>query len=89
MKALELADNVDPLTDDAYANQWMLQAVAELRRLAKVNAELLESMDVALRFMRIASDWNIDEAEINGEMRSTYDLIEMVESSIIKAKEQQ
>lgn len=43
---------------------------------------LREACEIARTFMSIASDWNIDEAEINGEMRSTYDWMAVIEKAI-------
>lgn len=48
--------------------------------------EMLEALEVSAAFMEIASDWNINEAEINGEMKSTYDWLDIVKSAIAKAK---
>jgi len=59
---------------------------AELRRLVSVNELLLDALKISEQFMNIASDWNIDEAEINGEMRSTYDLLDLVQAAIAKAE---
>lgn len=39
--------------------------------------------------MSIASDWNFHEAEINGDMRSTYDWLEVVDTAIAKATGEQ
>jgi hypothetical protein len=54
-------------------------------RLIAAAPELLEALKTARAFMSIASDWNIDEAEIDGQMRSTYDWIEVVDAAIAKA----
>jgi hypothetical protein len=35
--------------------------------------------------MEIASDWNLDEAEIDGKMMSTYDWMNIVKAAIAKA----
>lgn len=90
-EALRLADGLEKLvalvpvifgkSDDD------LKAAAELRRQHALIAELVGALEVASQFMSIASDWNIDEAEINGEMRSTYDWIEVVGAALAKAKE--
>lgn len=53
--------------------------------LADMAADLLAALDVAEQFMSIASDWNFDEAEINGEMRSTYEWLNVVRAAIAKA----
>lgn len=58
-------------------------------RLIAAAPELLEALKVAEQFMAIASDWNIDEAEINGEMRSTYDWLDLVRAAIATATGEQ
>lgn len=55
------------------------------RLLIAAAPELLEALKIAQQFMSIASDWNIDEAEINGQMRSTYDWLDVVNKAIAKA----
>ena len=54
-------------------------------RLISAAPDLLEALCIAKQFMEIARDWNIDEVEINGDMRSTYDLLEIVNAAIAKA----
>ena len=54
-------------------------------RLMAAAPELLAALCTAEKFMRIASDWNIDEAEIDGEMRSTYEWLETINFAIAKA----
>ena len=54
-------------------------------RLIAAAPDLLEALCIAKKFMEIASDWSVDEAEINGDMRSTYDWLEIVNSAIAKA----
>ena len=54
-------------------------------QLIEAAPDLLAALQVARQFMSIASDWNIDEAEINGEMRSTYDWLADVDAGIAKA----
>lgn len=51
--------------------------------------DLLAALRIAAAFMGIASDWNIDEAEINGEMKSTYDWLDIVKAAIAKATGEQ
>lgn len=62
----------------------VLESQANARLIAAA-PDLLAALQVAREFMSIASDWNVDEAEINGEMRSTYDLIADVDAVISKA----
>ena len=57
-------------------------------RLIAAAPDLLEALCISKQFMEIASDWNIDEAEINGDMRSTYDWLEIVNAAIAKATTQ-
>lgn len=64
----------------AYAEMFEANA-----RLIAAAPELLHALEVAEQFMAIASDWNIDEAEINGEMRSTYEWLDVVRAAIAKA----
>ncbi|UTC28693.1 hypothetical protein MARCHEWKA_01800 [Brevundimonas phage vB_BpoS-Marchewka] len=40
----------------------------------------LEAVRVARQLASIATDWNLDEVEIDGEMKSTYDLIEQFDA---------
>ena len=54
-------------------------------RLIAAAPEMLAALKIAQQFMSIASDWNIDEAEIDGEMRSTYDWLEIVNAALAKA----
>lgn len=58
-------------------------------RLIAAAPELLEALRIAREFMSIASDWNFHEAEINGEMRSTYDWLAVVDAAIAKATGEQ
>ena len=98
--ALRLADEIEEcVSEGRYSVGGPADcAAAELRRLSAWNArltilakqreELLEALKVAEQFMGIASDWNIDEAEINGQMRSTYDWLDVVRAAIAKAEGQ-
>lgn len=61
-----------------------IERIANARLIAAA-PELLEALRIAREFMSIASDWNFHEAEINGEMRSTYDWLEVVDAAIAKA----
>ena len=60
----------------------IVQAATLLRQQAAEIERLRMALEIARQFMVIASDWNIDEAEINGEMRSTYDWIEVVDAAL-------
>lgn len=63
-------------------------AAAILRRQAEQIKVLREALQVARDFMSIASDWNLDEAEINGEMRGTYDWLEVIDAALAATKEE-
>lgn len=65
-------------------DELMTEAAAELRRLEATNVVLLKSLRISEQFMSIAMDWNIDEAEIDGEMRSTRHWLEIIRTSIAK-----
>ena len=64
------------------------QSADLIRRQAEQIRELRQALEIAREFMGIASDWNIDEAEINGEMRSTYDWIEVLDAALSNTKEE-
>ena len=66
-----------------YGEDFIADAQAALD--AAGGPELLAALRIAREFMSIASDWNLDEAEINGEMRSTYDWLADVDAAIAKA----
>ena len=68
-----------------WVNGHREEEAAANARLIAAAPELLEALKIAQQFMSIASDWNIDEAEIDGEMRSTYDWLEIVNAAIAKA----
>lgn len=70
------------------SNPEYLECAANARLIAAA-PEMLEALRVAKEFMEIASDWNIDEAEIGGEMRSTYDWLDVIRSAIAKATGEQ
>lgn len=54
-------------------------------RLIAAAPELLKACRVAEQMASIASDWNLDEVEIDGEMVSTYELGELFAAAIAKA----
>jgi len=60
-------------------------AIAMHERIRAAAPELLDALKIAEQFMSIASDWNFDEAEINGEMRSTYEWLDSIRAAIAKA----
>lgn len=74
---------------DGLAGRRNGDEVAANARLIAAAPELLEALRIAREFMSIASDWNFHEAEINGEMRSTYDWLEVVDTAIAKATGEQ
>jgi len=53
----------------------------------KLRADVLYALRISKEFMEIASDWNLDEAEIDGNMQSTYDWIDIINRTINKVKE--
>lgn len=57
-------------------------AAAELRRLHAKIALMREALRIAEQYMTIASDWGIDEAEINGEMLSTLDWLGVIRNAL-------
>lgn len=52
----------------------------------KNNYSEVEALDIARQLAVIASDWNLDEVEINEEMISIYDVIDIFETALAKAK---
>ena len=81
------ADGVVALVVSHTASVWRRPPPTDANaRLIAAAPDLLEALQISRQFMSIASDWNIDEAEINGEMRSTYDWLEIVDAAIAKAK---
>ncbi len=54
-------------------------------RLIAAAPDMLDALKIAKKFIEIASDWNIDGAEIEGEMRSTYDWLAVIQAAIAKA----
>lgn len=70
-----------------YANRYPGPANARFIITAcNLHDELVDVLKMAKEFMEIASDWNFDEAEINGRMRSTYDWIADIEAVLAKAE---
>lgn len=66
-------------------NALIVDVRALIKTLEKVEAErdaLRAALDVATQFVRAACDWSIDEAEIDGVMTSTYDVLERLESAV-------
>jgi hypothetical protein len=54
-------------------------------RLIAAAPDMLEALKIAQQFISIASDWNLDEAHINGQTRSTYEWLYTVAAAIAKA----
>lgn len=57
-------------------DQDMILEDADYQRIL----DALEAVRVARQLASIATDWNLDEVEIDGEMKSTYDLIEQFDA---------
>ena len=68
--------------DDSTMSAFSQKANA---RLIAAAPDMLNALRIAEKFMEISSDRNIDEVEINGEMRSTYDWLAVIQSAITKA----
>ena len=96
-QSLDSADDVAQLRrerDEALAEVERLKgevAAVSFERFDALRFKTREQRDglaaalrIAEQFMDIASDWNIDEAEINGEMRSTYDLLKVIREALTK-----
>ena len=73
---------VDEFFYDRHSND---PAVLASIRLAAAAPQLVDALSIAEQFMSIAMDWNIDEAEINGEMRDTRDWLEIVRAALAAA----
>lgn len=41
-----------------------------------------EALRVAVQLAKIASDWNLDEVEIDGEMMSIYDVRDILQKAL-------
>lgn len=48
--------------------------VTDLQYLMAAHERLREALRVAVQLAAIASDWNLDEVEIDGEMREIHDV---------------
>lgn len=77
MKALKLANEFRTSMTHEVMTSWGSDSAIELRRLAEVNAELLESLE---RLRRVAG------VELAGRRD---DVLEQADAAIAKAKEQQ
>lgn len=51
--------------------------------LSTAREDALRALYIADQFMGIACDWNFDEAEIDGEMRKTFDLQGIIRAAIL------
>lgn len=65
----------DALTAAPALAQYALAASAEIERLK-------EAVRVAEQLAVIASDWNLDEVEVDGEMRSIYDVRDIFRTAL-------
>lgn len=48
----------------------------------------IEALRVAVQLAEIASDWNLDEVEIDGEMTSIYDVQDVLQKALARLNEQ-
>lgn len=78
---LEMADGAIHHRD-----QSIKKLGAYIDQLTEMNNELIEALKIAKQFMQVASDWNLDEVELNGEMRDTHDVIDLIQSVINKGE---
>lgn len=65
------------------------EAAAQLRLLhfaSPAAPDLLAAIKVAVQLAEVASDWNLDEVEIDGEMVRTHDLAERFRDVIAKVE---
>jgi hypothetical protein len=71
------------LTDEGKASaDFILEACNNYESLQRQNKALREACEIAQAFMEIADDWNFNEAEINGEMKSTSHWIGIVKAAL-------
>ena len=80
--------NIHQVRIDGVSDSFRQHDDAESKANARLIAaapEMLDALRIAREFMSVASDWNFHEAEINGEMRSTYDWLAVVDAAIAKA----
>ena len=75
--------DINHATEESQASDEAVMAANA--RLIAAAPDLLQALNIAAQFMSIASDWEIDVAEINGEMRSIYELLDVVRAAIAKA----
>jgi hypothetical protein len=59
--------------------------IAVLREAATTISALVAALEIAEQFMSIATDWNFDEAEIDGKMQRTSTLLKTVRAALAKA----
>ena len=69
-----------------HRNQSIKKLGAYIDQLTEMNTELVEALKITEQFMQVACDWNLGEVEINGEMRDTYDVIDLIRSVINKGE---
>jgi hypothetical protein len=54
-------------------------------RLISAAPDMAAALSVCLQALEVASDWNLDEIEINGQMRTTIEIIKQVKAALAKA----
>lgn len=77
-EVVAFAVNVGWGTEDAKRRDYILRAV-------NCHADMLAALKKASQLADIATDWNLDEVEIDGEMVRTYDLRDEFDAAIAKA----
>lgn len=78
---LEMADGAIHHRD-----QYIKKLGTYIDQLTEMNTELIEALKICKQFMQVASDWNLTEVEISGEMRDTYELIDLIRAVINKGE---
>ena len=79
---------VGPSINLKVASMWHppLGKAAANARLIAAAPDLLSAVRVAEQLASIATDWNLDEVEIDGQMVSTYDLLKSFQDVVAKAE---
>ena len=73
------------VTQSGFLIAKQIPGLAEASQIAAI-PELLEKVRVAVQLAHVASDWNLSEVEINGEMVSIYSLINDFNDALARAR---